>query len=689
MSEATYTVKDFFAPDGLIARVKPDFTPRAGQSEFSDLIMQAIADKTDVIAEAPTGFGKSFSVLVPAILAALEGKRVVISTETLTLQDQYILKDLPLLQMACAAAKIEFSYAVAKGRTNYVCRTKLDEDEFAGTPRMMEWAKAQQIKVNTGDMASVPFEFDIAEWKQVCADEDCERSACPFYGGGRKGFSDCFVYAAACRFLASQIIVANHTLVLLDVASEAGSILGHYDVLIVDEAHVFASKAQDTWGTTLKPRTVSSTIKLINRMLDKVGINHFTKGYLGRYREIEDRIFAPFQPVLGQSIALKQIPPAIVEESKEHSQVMVGELRRLSKELSDYIVKEEAHPQTVVIRACKEKLSKLVSGLNGVYGDNLDEAYKDNWLVFLETGYSSRREQHGILNLKPINVAPLMKSLVYDTIPTTVFMSATMRIGPSFGFMRRELGIPDGVLEFVGASPFNFEDNVTGYFPTHLPDNRESSYLKCLAEEIGQVLIHSRGRALVLFTNNSHMRYCHEYVSTRVPHRCFLQGQASKAVLIEMFKADVESCLFATRSFFTGVDIPGEALSCVVLTKAPFQVPTDPMFKAKCDLIDDAGGDSFNMLSMPTMLFDVRQSFGRLIRTTTDTGLFAFLDSRATNKSYGRRIVGALPGIRITDSLDSRGQKARIDKSYTPKGRTEADMPSPEVSRKTASLEED
>jgi ATP-dependent DNA helicase DinG len=680
------TVDSFFAPGGLIAAVKPDFIPREGQAEFSNLILQAIADRKDVIAEVPTGGGKSFAALVPSILAAAQqGKRVVISTETLNLQAQYTSKDLPLLAEACKSAGIGFTYAVAKGRSNYACRYLLDEDNFANASKLMGWAKAQKIGIDTGDVASVPFEFDMQEWYQISAGDECERSACPFYGAGRKGDSECFVYVASRKFLEAQIIVANHTLVLLDVVNGAGSILGGYDTLIVDEAHSFAEKARDVWGTTLKPHTISNTLKVLNRMLEKVNVHHFEHGYLDRFRDLESRMFAPFKSVLGQSITLKQVPVDIVEASKRHSQVLVDDLKRTNRELSDYIVRGETDPQTVVVRTCKERLSKLVSDLNAVYGDNIHDDYKDNWIVFLTTGYNSQRKPYGILNLKPVDVAPLMRNLVFDSIASTVFMSATMRIGSSFGFMRRELGMPSETLEFLGTSPFNFENNVMGYFPTHLPDNTERDYLPALASEIEKILIHSKGRALILFTNNAAMKYCYDQVSTNVVHRCLVQGQASKPVLLEMFTRDVDSCLFATRSFFTGVDIPGETLSCVILTKAPFAVPTEPIFKARADKLDEAGQSSFALLSMPLMLFDVRQAFGRLIRTTTDTGLFAFLDSRAMKKQYGRQIVGALPNIQITNNLDKPGSKLALGKSYP--STTERDRPSAAASRKTAMLD--
>ena len=698
--ERSLSVADFFRPkDGLIAGEKPDFAPRTGQAEFSEIVLEAVDCRNDIIAEAPTGFGKSFSVLVPAIiLAVCEGKRTVISTETLTLQDQYVMKDLPLLQEACMKAGLKFSFAVAKGRTNYICKAKLDEDKFEGSDEMMEWAKTQKVGNHTGDISSVPFEFDPREWKHVCADEDCERSACPFYGEGRKGDSNCFVYANAKKFLDADIVVANHTYTLLDCVNDAGTILGKYDLLVVDEAHVFAEKAQDAWGVTFKPRTVSSVMRLLDRMLGKVHVDYFEPGFVDHFRALEKAIFTPFAPVLGQNVALRQVPRHIVEASKAKAAILTAELRGVNRDLSNYIVREEANPQTVVIRACKERISKLVSDLNAVYGDDISDEYKDNWLVFLETGYTSKREQYGILNLKPIDVAPLMRGKIYETVPTTVYMSATMRIGTSFTFMRHQLGLPSEALEFIGESPFDFENNVTGYFPRHLPtDTRSQEYLPALAEEILKVLNYSEGKALVLFTNNSHMKYCYDYVSMRVKHRCLLQGQASKPVLIEQFKDDIHSSLFATRTFFSGVDIPGEALSCLVLTKAPFEVPTDPMFKAKSDKIDEDGGDSFRMLSMPTMLFQVRQGFGRLIRTTKDKGLFVFLDSRAMSKQYGRTIVNSLPRIPMIDDLS--GGKGRVNKppkSYAANEKRARvliddsnDEPSPDAKRKTLSIEDD
>jgi ATP-dependent DNA helicase DinG len=283
--------------------------------------------------------------------------------------------------------------------------------------------------------------------------------------------------------------------------------------------------------------------------------------------------------------------------------------------------------------------------LKVVYGDAVEEEYEENWLAFLETGYNYKREPHGILNLKPIDVGPLMSGLILDKVPATIMMSATMKINGSFSFMKRELGLPSNAVEFVGESPFDFSTQVVGYFPTHLPSPDKDEYLEAVIDEAVSIIEYMNGRTMMLFTNMGHMRQVCDAVRERVSYTCYVQGQAQKNTLINLFSNDTHSCLFATRSFFTGVDIPGETLSCVILVKAPFRVPTEPMFKAKCDLLDSNGINSFSSYSMPLMLFDVRQAFGRLIRSITDNGLFVLLDSRALKKSYGGNILRSLPRL--------------------------------------------
>lgn len=643
----------FFEPGGVIASVKPGFAPRPGQDELAALILSAAQEHgAHLIAEAPTGFGKSYAVLVPAIIRAVqEKKRIVISTETIALQDQYANIDLPLLHKACKAIGINFTYAVAKGRGNYICRMKLDE-ELGGektqeVSALQRWAALQQIPQHSGDIASVPFEMNAADWRKVGADEDCERKACPFYGEGAKGHSDCFVYTAQRSYKEAQIIVTNHTLFLMDAQLDGG-LLGAHDMVIVDEAHTIPEQAQKCWGMEFRPRTVSRTLRLANKMLRRVGINHFEHGFLEPFEELEDMVFAPFAPLVakGGSYYLKNIRDSIISASKEAARELADKLAMENKLLKDFTTEEGSNH---VLDSARDKIGKLISGLRRIYGDELDEEHRDNWIAFLEVQRHAKGYKYGVLHLKPIDVAPLIKSLILDTVPNVVFMSATMKINNSFYFMRRELGLSKEALEFTGGSPFDYRDRVEGYFPTDLPDADDDDYIPRLAKRIKTIINRRKGRALVLFTSNMTMEKVYDLVEDKVEYDCYMQGQASKARLIEMFKENIGSCLFATRSFFTGVDIPGEACSIVILTKAPFRVPTDPLFKAKCEKIKDRGGDDFNGYSMPLMLMDVKQAFGRLIRSVDDRGLFCFLDSRANRKSYGAKIRQSLPKIKIID----------------------------------------
>jgi ATP-dependent DNA helicase DinG len=654
------TVNDWFAPDGLIAAVKPGFAPREGQAELSQLILDSDRTGKIVLGQAPTGFGKSFALCVPAIIKALNGgSRIVISTETITLQQQYIDKDLPLLQKALGKRGINFTFAVAKGRGNYVCRGKLDEEVFSGSTPLQMWAQGLDLENSDGDYGTIPrdIEFNSRDWRDIGADDDCETKACRFYGDGSmpEGRTDCFVYASRRKFKEAQIIVANHTFTLLDAMIGVGTLLGPYDLLIVDEAHTLAEKAIDVWGQTFTASTVSRSLMDIDKKLRKVHLgNFFERGYLNEWRELEQEIFTPLKAVSGHTLALRDIKPYyLVERSQMAAETMIDKLKVLRKNLKAESTGTDYGEDMIAI--CAEKLTKIIGGLTNIYGENMEEEFKDNWLAFLEIKKDHLGGPMPVLNLKPIEVAPLMVGYLWSKLPSAVLVSATMRINNSFAFMRKTMGIPlDRMVEFVGNSPFDFAKNVMGYYPSHLPeqpayqsadfDEKMDLYLTGIADEVYKVIEYMQGRTMVLFTNMNHMTEVHERIIRRgMPYTMYLQGERGKQLLIDAFTADVSSCLFATRSFFTGVDIPGETLSCVVLTKCPFPVPSDPLFSARVEKIEEKGGKAFEQLSLPMMLFDVQQAFGRLIRTHTDSGLFVLLDSRAMKKSYFPKLRQALP----------------------------------------------
>lgn len=645
----TLNVDSFFDQDGLIASVKKNFKPREGQPDLSKTILKAMRMSMHVLAEAPTGFGKSFAVLVPSIIEAIEnGKRIVISTETLTLQDQYLEKDLPLLVEALKPLGIDLRFAAAKGRNNYICKTKLDDEHTsAGTP-LTKWATLQSVP-QSGDIASTDIEFNLADWRKIGADDDCEKRGCPYYQDGAEvgGQTQCFVYQARRNMMEAQIVVTNHTMFLLDAQNDIGSVLGPYDYAIIDEAHSLAEKAQDVWGSAFKTHTLFRHIASMDKALQRIGLgSFFSKGDYDAAKLYEEDVFKPLWDVKDTVMFNK-----LSDEKQDAIHDALDAAIMFLKDVNDRMKKmlrDDESPRDMVINVNLEKTRKLIGTLKTVTGKNLDPDFKDNWLSFVQAEWNGKRKEwNRSINLKPIIVAPLINTRILQPLTSVTFMSATMRVNNSFVFIRSEFGLAkDDALEFTGDSPFDFFEQVRMYMPKHLPDAKDERYLPALTDEIVRLIKHTEGKTLVLFTNMGHMRTVHEAVSGKVKYECFVQGQAPRGTLIDLFSEDTHSCLFATRSFFTGVDIPGEALSSVILTKAPFRVPSDPMFKAKCDKIEEDGRNSFGELSLPLMLFDVRQAFGRLIRTTTDTGIFALLDSRALNSGYSGKIINSLPNTR-------------------------------------------
>lgn len=646
------TPKSFFKTGGLINNVKPNFSPREGQEELSNLILKAIQDQKHIVSEAPTGFGKSFAVLVPAIIEAIENNRkTVISTETITLQDQYLMVDLPLLARALEPLGIKLNFAAAKGKNNYLCRAKVLEESGQRTP-LTKWASLQELP-QTGDIATADFDFDISDWKALSGDDDCERKGCELYGDGAElgGTTQCFIFEARKRILEAEIVVTNHTMLLLDIHLGKGSLLGDYEVVIIDEAHSFPEKAQDCWGISLHQTTISKTLRTTDKILNRVGADIFDRDDFDGAKEHEKDIFHALSKVK-ETTVFGKIPNEVKTEISEALGNAYHFIRRLTKKLSNCADSKDTPRNNGIEVAC-ENLRKLSGTLASITGGKIDEEYAENWLSFVETSWDNHaRRMNRSLHLKPIIVAPLLKTNLLDQVRTAVFLSATLRIGGSYSFIRSELGLAkDNSYEFTGQSPFDYYKQVEMYMPTHLPETKDPDYIQKLCDEVVSLINRSNGKTLVLFTNISHMRAVHEQVSQLVSYDCYIQGQASRGVLLGRFQDEVHSCLFATRSFFTGVDIPGEALSSVILVKAPFRVPSDPMFKARCDLIDAEGGNSFSGFSLPLMLFDVKQAFGRLIRTTTDTGMFAFLDSRALRSSYKNNIVYTLPETKIVRKI--------------------------------------
>jgi len=665
------TVDDFFKPDGYISQVKEGFKQREGQADLSQDIYNACTSGEHIIAEGPTGFGKSIGLLTGAILYAVEhNKRIVISTETNALLDQYVNVDLPVLQKAFALAGLNFTFAAAKGKGNYICCNKLAEvasGSLTNVSPVQRWASLQQLP-SSGERASIPASITVRDkdWYEVAADEDCEKRGCPFYidGAKRDGRTDCFAYAARAKFLSAQVVITNHTLLLIDrqqVTDESkfGPLIGPFDILIVDEGHTLAEKAQATWGYEFGPRTISGTMRGLKKMLTRAGIEVFGENYMDDWRIVEDAIFLPLAKYIGQTAPFARLDNADIAASHAASKDALAAMKALYKEISAESKLDSMRGEDAAT-AAKERLQRMFLALQSVYVEDASEAGEEdamagNWLSFIET-HTNNNGSYLKLKVKPIEVGPLMHVKLFKTLSTVVVASATLRVQKSFRFIRKEIGMPsDSTNEFVGKTPFNFKEAVKGYFPDDLPfpPDRQSGdyrsvvreYNMACTERIVKLINYTGGGALVLFTSVQSMRDIYEMVRLQVPQECMCQGDDAKGVLIERMKSDVHSCLFATKSFFTGVDIAGEGLRLLIIMRAPFKIPSDPIFKARCDKLEAAGKQSFRELSLPLMLMDLQQGFGRLIRTESDTGVFALLDSRANSKGYGSDIKAALPKI--------------------------------------------
>lgn len=645
-------VKDFFKKGGYIEQVMPSFKQRKGQVELAELVYTSGSTREHVAGEGPTGFGKSFALLVGGILYAVENKkRLVISTGNISLQDQYLNTDLPTVEAAFKLAGISFTFAVAKGRSNFVCRAKLDEENTAFGSEAMKWAKSLLPMMHTGDVASAPAGA-MKDWLEVGADADCERRGCPYYVQGAKpgGETDCFVFQAQRNYRDAQIVVTNHAMLIMDM--RRNNVLGEYDMVIVDEAHMLPESAQSALTVEFTPRAISKEVSMCAKMLRRSGIRYFESDSREKYQKMEDHVFAELESYVHSAKRFDALPERSQMEIQKRTNVILDSLQEDWTNLINLSFAENTR-ELQARDAAATRLRELFDNLCKVTQIN---KLSKNWLSMVEGRVFAGR-RYPVMKASPIEVAPLLNRGLFNVGRVVVMASATLRVDGNFGFMRRETGMPkEGTQEFVGESPFDFKKNMVVYAPTHLVSPEDRSYTPEVVDEVAQIISLRQGKALILFTSTAMMdKVCWE-VQKKVPYACLKQGDAPKPRLVEEFKQNVSSCLFATKSFFEGFDVPGEALSTVVLVKCPFPVHTDPLYKARCDRVEEAGHSSFSRLSMPIMLNTFRQAYGRLIRSETDSGVFAILDSRALNKPYGKKMLKALPeGVQIIQKAKKLG----------------------------------
>jgi len=590
----------------ILKKEFPDYEERPQQFEMAEAVSTCLKDKQRLIVEAGTGIGKSFAYLIPAILS---GEKTIISTATITLQDQLVNKDLIFLKKSLPQ---EFSFAILKGKNNYLClkRERELQPEIGGSyKKFFEWVNDTE----TGDKEELPFVPEF--WSNVCGDsDDCGGKECPFY-------KECFYYKHYKVLYKNDVIVVNHHLLVYDLISDF-SLLPFHKQLIIDEAHKIEDVISSVLGNIFSyPRLLWLLYRL--RKL-KISVEHLFE-HVNSFFKRKDIVLQGASP----------IPELLTEELKN----LRGQLS-----LQKVIQRLKTYLDSTTDSNLKDKIETTITYIN-----SLDEVTND----FISKDDTERvyylTENRGYIELRSnlVECQSPFSSLI-EGYKSVIMTSATLTAGGDFTFLKDRLGLVDFREKVIG-SPFDYKKQALLYIERSLPSPRgDNDGFQAEGVEIIKRLINaSRGRALVLFTSYSHLNYVMERLHIEYPFK--RQGEMPPAKLIKWFKKTPNSVLLATTTFWQGIDIKGEDLSLVIIVKMPFGSPGDPVYDEKCRRL---GERWFNDLALPSAILLLRQGFGRLIRGADDYGVVAMLDSRLIMSSYGRTIVSSLPEMDIVHSIE-------------------------------------
>jgi ATP-dependent DNA helicase DinG len=635
----------------MLSRTHPAYEFRRGQLQMAQAVEQALAEKRHLIVEAGTGTGKTLAYLVPVIRS---GKRVIISTGTKNLQEQLFHKDIPFLEQALfpnGEGKLNVCYM--KGRANYLCRKKLydltDQPVLSGLEEIEHyraiaaWEKATQ----TGDRAELAALPEAsALWHKLDARaETCLGQKC-------SAWEKCFITEMHRRAMESDIIVVNHHLFFADLAikqqaedaPDAG-ILPEVGAVIFDEAHELEDVAGSYFGISISNLRFEELCRDVEISLQR---NHLLSASLaGAVKSLRERAMFFFALLpQGQGRFAFENRREFLEENGEEFLALNQSLVRLGSELENLSSK----PEEVYNFARRAQELQVQLGF-------LMESEDRNTVFWIErrsvrggAGGHARPQGNVFLQATPIDVAPILKNCLFEKLETAVLTSATLAVGGGFEYMRKRLGL-DYVRESVLPSHFDYASQALFYVPPDLPDPRTPQFAAKAADRIRKLLEITRGRAFVLFTSYAQMNEVYQRLLGEIEFPMLLQGDAPKTALLEEFRLTPNAVLFATSSFWQGVDVQGEQLSCVIIDRLPFAVPSDPVVAARVKAIDAEGGNAFFQYQVPAAVITLKQGFGRLIRSLHDRGLLALLDNRILKKQYGRVFVESLPNYRRTTEM--------------------------------------
>jgi len=620
------SIEAIFAAGGPLASALDDFEARPGQVQMSQLIERGFLEGTHTLVEAGTGVGKSLAYLVPALRS---GKKVVISTATIALQEQLVRKDIPLVLRALdIPARVE----LLKGRSHYLCRQKLDRmraDRLvaqSGTmQRMWSWADCTE----SGDRAELDFAPPSGEWELLDANaDDCVGEFCD-------RFKDCWFFTRRDAAKFADVVVVNHALFFLDLAL-GGTLLPPYDFAILDEAHQCERWASSALTATLSPATVGRLMRRLHRHYQLPGSFD---------AEIDEGVRGLVQALA--RVPGERYPLVQNEDAFEALAQLQASFYRLENWLGANWQAALKRPPDNVAEAERRRelnLRGILAHLAAIERTSLPDGEAITWAERLEG------ESRYAVNSAPFDVAEYLRTALFQRTQSVVLTSATIATGTSFAFLKSTLGI-DEAQEYVAPSPFDFWTQARLFVAPHDCNPKTPDFAARVAPIVEECLELSRGRAFVLFTSYARLREVYAAVRERVHFPVKLQGDLPRAHLLDWFRTTRNAVLFATATFWEGIDVVGDQLSCVIVDRLPFPSPGDPLVAARLRAIENAGRASFEEYMIPSATVRLKQGFGRLIRSKQDRGLLVLLDGRATAMRYGETILGALPPARRIDDL--------------------------------------
>jgi len=625
-----FSVTEFFEPGGPLALAHGAYEFRSGQQQMAQAVARVLGDGGTLMVEAGTGTGKTLAYLVPAIAA---GGRVIISTGTRNLQDQIYTKDIPFLRERIG---MDFSACVMKGRDNYLCRLRLAEvereplledlNEAPWVGAIVDWSRTTE----TGDrseLAELPDRLKL--WRDVNARADtCTGSRCPEYDA-------CWLTRMKRTAQESRIVVVNHHLFFADLAIRTafGSVLPDYDTVIFDEAHLLEEIATLYFGVQVSSGQTEELARQAEKLAARSGGISRGGGGAGALRTAASDFFLPLRERLRGEQGRARFEP-----DDRGGPDLEAEWAVLSEVLDD-VAREAAKAAPDEDGA--DSLSRRAEELR----DNLTTVLhrRDPSFVY---GMELRGRAAVALTAAPIDVSELLQSNLFAVLDASVLTSATMTVQGRFDFFRDRLGLAEAETLAVESS-FDHGEQAVLYLPRNLPEPNRPEFVDRAVEEIVPLLETTDGRAFLLFTSYANMLRVHELLSDLERWPLFLQGEGSKVAMVESFRNTPRSVLLGTTSFWHGVDVPGAALSMVIVDKLPFDVPSDPLIAARIERLKDRGGNPFQEYQVPLAVLELKQGLGRLLRNRDDRGILAVLDPRLTTRRYGRTFLGSLPPYRI------------------------------------------